>query len=85
MPVSFLYVRASGTYREIGCEIGQAAASQIAMAVAFYREHFVHMAGIPFAEAECRVMEYLPPARRHLPQYVDELEGLAEGSGSSLG
>ena len=84
MPVSFLYVRASGTYHEIGREIGQAAASQIATAVAFYREHFMHMAGISFAEAERRVMEYLPPARRHLPQYVDELEGLAEGSGSSL-
>jgi isopenicillin-N N-acyltransferase-like protein len=84
MSVSFLHVRASGTYREIGREIGQAAAGQIAAAVAFYREHFVHMAGIQFAEAERRVMEYLPPARRYLPQYVDELEGLAEGSGLSF-
>ncbi len=84
MPVPFLYVRASGTNREIGREIGQAAACQIAAAVSFYREHFVHMAGIPFAEAERRVMDYLPPARHHLPQYVDELEGLAEGSGLGL-
>jgi isopenicillin-N N-acyltransferase-like protein len=80
MSVSFLHVCSRGTHREIGRAIGEAAASQIAIAVSFYKEHFAHMAGISFEEAESRAIEYLPHARRYLPQYVDELRGMAEGS-----
>jgi isopenicillin-N N-acyltransferase like protein len=78
--VPFPHIVASGSYREIGRQIGEAARGQVAAALAYYREHFVAMAGITFAEAERRASEYLVHARRHLPQYVEELEGLAEGS-----
>ena len=84
MPVPYLHVRARGTYREIGRQIGEAAADQIGAAVAFYREHFPRMAGMTFADAERGAAEYLPHALRALPQYVDELKGLGEGSGRSL-
>jgi len=80
MAVPFLYVQAKGTYREIGRAVGEAARPLIAAAVAFYEEHFVGMAGIPFDEAERQALEYLPHARRWLPQYVEELEGMAEGA-----
>jgi isopenicillin-N N-acyltransferase-like protein len=39
------------------------------------------LAGTEYSHAERRAAEYLPYARRCLPQYVEELEGMAEGSG----
>jgi isopenicillin-N N-acyltransferase-like protein len=81
MAVSFLHVQAKGTYREIGRAVGEAARPLIAEAIAFYEEHFVGMAGIAFDEAERQALQYLPHARRWLPQYVEELEGMAEGAG----
>ena len=80
MAVPFLYVQAKGTYRQIGRAVGEAARPLIAAAVAFYEEHFVGMAGIGFDEAERQALQYLPYARRWLPQYVEELEGMAEGA-----
>jgi isopenicillin-N N-acyltransferase-like protein len=79
--VPFLEVQACGTYREIGRAVGEAARSRIAAALEHYREHFASMAGIDFATARRRAQGYLVYARRHLPQYVDELEGVAEGAG----
>jgi len=53
MSVPFLYVRASGSYREIGRQIGEAARFPIEASVAFYREYFEAMSGgLSFAEAE---------------------------------
>ncbi|MBM3146441.1 MAG: hypothetical protein FJ000_00935 [Actinobacteria bacterium] len=69
-----------GSYREIGRAVGEAARPLIAAAVDYYRRHLVAMAGIDFDAAERRTGEYLAYARRHLPQYVEELEGMAEGS-----
>ena len=68
MAVPFLYVQAKGTYREIGRAVGEAARPLIAAAVAFYEEHFVGMAGIPFDEAERQALvargEYQTAIRR---------------------
>jgi isopenicillin-N N-acyltransferase-like protein len=75
-----LEVQVRGSYREIGRAVGEAARPLIAAAIDYYRRHFVAMAGIDFAAAERRTAEYLVYASRHLPQYVEELEGMAEGS-----
>jgi isopenicillin-N N-acyltransferase like protein len=85
MPIAFTYVEAHGSYRELGRAVGEAARAQIAAALAFYEEHFRVMAGIDFAEAQRQSAEYLPYAQRYLPQYVEELEGMAEGSGQAFG
>lgn len=81
MTIPFPYIQASGSYRDLGRAVGEGAREQIAAAIAFYEEHFVTMAGLSFAEAEHQAMQYLPFARRYLPQYVEELAGMAEGSG----
>jgi len=81
MGIPFTVIEAQGGYRELGRAVGEGAREQIGAAVAFYEEHFAAMAGIDFAEAERQALLYLPFARRYLPQYVDELEGMAEGSG----
>jgi isopenicillin-N N-acyltransferase like protein len=81
MAIAFPHIQAAGSYRELGRAVGEGAHSQIAQALAFYEEHFAAMAGISFAEAVVQARRYLPFVERHLPQYVDELEGMAEGSG----
>lgn len=81
MAVAFPHIQARGSYRELGRAVGEAAREQVAAALDYYREQFRTIAGIEFAEAERRAQVYLQYARRHLPQYVEELEGLAEGAG----
>ncbi len=73
-------MQAQGSYRELGRAVGEGAREQIAAALAFYEDNFVSMSGISFADAELRAHVLLPFAQRHLPQYVEELEGVAEGA-----
>ncbi|MGO8683629.1 MAG: C45 family autoproteolytic acyltransferase/hydolase [Thermoleophilia bacterium] len=80
MSIPFLHIEAKGSYGEIGRQVGEAARELIAAAIAFYEEHFLQMSGISFAEAERQALAYLPAARRYLPQYVDELAGMAAGA-----
>jgi isopenicillin-N N-acyltransferase like protein len=42
------------------------------------------MARMEYSQALLQAREYLAVARAHLPQYVEELEGLAEGAGVGL-
>jgi isopenicillin-N N-acyltransferase-like protein len=82
MTMPFVYVRASGTYRAIGRQIGEAARPQIEASVAFFRDNFERLSGgLAFGEAERQAAAYLRYARRYTPQCVAELEGMAEGSG----
>ena len=74
-------IEACGTHREIGRQIGEAARAQIARSIAFNEEHMDWLAGVSLAEAERRSLALLPYAERFLPQYVEELAGLAEGAG----
>lgn len=85
MPVAFPYIEAKGSYRELGRAVGEGARLQIAAALAFYQEHFREMSGLEFAEAERQAQGYVPYVRRYLPQYLEELEGMAEGAGQPLG
>lgn len=85
MPVSFPCIQARGSYRELGRAVGEGAREQIAAAMEFYETHFRVMSGLEFAEAERQAQQYAPFVRRYLPQYLEELEGMAEGSGQPLG
>jgi isopenicillin-N N-acyltransferase like protein len=79
--MSLPLIEARGTNREIGRQVGEAARERIARSVAYYEEHIEWLAGMPFAAAEARALGLLRYAERDLPQYVDELRGMAEGSG----
>jgi isopenicillin-N N-acyltransferase-like protein len=80
--VPFVHVQARGSYRELGLAVGEAARPQVEASVAFFRDNFAAMSGgLPFEEAQRQAAAYEAYARRYLPQYVEELEGLAEGSG----
>lgn len=83
MAIPFIHVQAKGDYRELGRAVGEAAREQVRASVEFFAEHFETMTRgrLSFASAEVQALAYAAHARRWLPQYVAELEGLAEGAG----
>ena len=82
MAIPFVHVQARGSYRELGRAVGEAAREQVEASVDFFRENFTSMTGgrLTFDEAERQAVAYADAARRWLPRYVEELEGLAEGA-----
>ena len=83
MAIPFVHVQAKGTYRELGRAVGEAAREQVLASVEFFRDNFPALTKgrLTFEEAERQAPAFADAARRWLPQYVEELEGLAEGSG----
>jgi isopenicillin-N N-acyltransferase like protein len=82
MAIPFVYVRAQGSYREIGRQVGEAARSQIEASIAFFADNFAALSGgRSFGAAEQQAAAYLRYARAYTPQCVEELEGMAEGAG----
>lgn len=73
-------IDASGTHREVGRQIGEAARELVANGLAAYEERFPLLAGFNFAEAVERSRAYLRPAEDYVPQAVDQIRGLAEGA-----
>ena len=85
MAIPFVYVRAQGSYREIGRQVGEAARAQIEASLAFFADNFATLSGgLEFGEAERQAAAYLRYARAFTPDAVEELEGMAEGAGVSL-
>ena len=85
MAIPFVYVRARGSYREIGRQVGEAARPQIEASIAFFADNFVAMSGgLSFGAAERQAAAYLRYARAYTPEHVEELEGMAEGAGVPL-
>ena len=87
MVIPFVHVQARGSYRELGRAVGESAREQVRASVDFFRENFTTMTGgrLTFDEAERQAGAYAEQARRWLPDYVDELEGLAEGARVPIG
>jgi len=82
MAIPFVSVRAQGSYREIGRQVGEAARPQIEASLAFFADNFTTLSGgLEFGAAERQAAAYLRYARACTPQAVEELEGMAEGAG----
>ncbi|MBM3146440.1 MAG: hypothetical protein FJ000_00930 [Actinobacteria bacterium] len=80
----YVTVEVRGDHRAVGRAVGEAAREQIAAAVDFYSGALRTLADLSFAEAELAVRPYIERARQVTPQIVAELEGTAEGSGTTL-
>jgi len=85
MSLGFTEIEVDGSHREAGELIGEAARELIRESIDYYEEHHEAMAGTSFRVAQQEASVYLVHARRWVPQIVDELEGMAEGSGVPLG
>jgi isopenicillin-N N-acyltransferase-like protein len=77
-PIPMIEAR-GGTYREVGKQIGEQARHQIHSMLAYLRENVP--AGFSWEQMLKHSHEFLTPSRAVYPQYVEELEGIAEGAG----
>ncbi len=87
MPNQPPFIRASGSHRQIGLTLGRAMADQIRQQVAAYQKLIDQdtTINILWQQAVLQARKYLPFAEEFYPQYVEELHGIAEGSGADLG
>lgn len=77
-------VYAAGNYYEMGRQIGTDRKQVIQEMLAVYRRHFEEegerMGIADWEEAILHARKYLPFAEQSVPQYVEELRGVAEGA-----
>jgi isopenicillin-N N-acyltransferase like protein len=84
---SLTLVRVRGTHRQMGRQIGEAAAPQIHGMINTYKNAFNEAQSeieLSWEDAILQTSKYYPFAHEHTPQYVQELEGIAEGSGADI-
>lgn len=78
-----LLVRVSGTHREMGRQIGEACQTQVRRSLdsarLLIKESYERLE-LTWEGAQIQARKYLPFAQERYPQYVDELEGIAEGA-----
>ncbi len=78
------FIRAKGTHREIGQQIGSAARDQIHHSILSARcliEQTYDTLELDWDGALIQARKYLPFAQERYPQYVEEMIGMAEGAG----
>lgn len=77
-------IRVRGSHRAIGQQLGEALKDQISHSreiACTLIEHPASGLGLSWEGAVIQAQKYLPYAQECYPQYVDEIVGLAEGSG----
>lgn len=75
-------IEARGTHHEVGWQIGKQCKSQIQSMLAYLRKNIPD--GLTWEQMLEHSKLYLAPSRTVYPQYLEELEGIAEGSGISF-
>lgn len=74
-----------GEPRERGRAYGEQARDRIAVTRAGYEEAFGELAGIVWSKAAEAALQFAEPIERHAPHVLDEVRGIAEGAGLTLG
>ncbi|KQL48290.1 hypothetical protein AN963_00245 [Brevibacillus choshinensis] len=83
---SFPYYRFSGTHREIGQQYGESCAALIQKHRDYALERLRSKVQIPSMRAlEEEALKYRPFVQEYAPFFDEEIQGIAEGSGISLG
>lgn len=84
--VPIVYVE--GSHYDVGRQIGQACRDAIHSMLATYRRYFAleseRIAIAGWNEAILHARKYLPFCEQHVPQYVEELAGMADGAQAEL-
>jgi isopenicillin-N N-acyltransferase like protein len=76
----FPRVRLSGTARERGRQLGEEARDRVHTTVEMYTSVFSALYGLDWRDVRKSAEAYLPSIRALSPAYIEELEGIAEGS-----
>jgi isopenicillin-N N-acyltransferase-like protein len=75
----------SGSALERGKQYGAEAADLIAAAICYYREGFARQAGLNWTDAVAHTKPWQQLIERDFPELVEEMAGIAEGAGVTLG
>ncbi|HHY95666.1 MAG TPA: hypothetical protein GX513_11775 [Firmicutes bacterium] len=73
-------IRASGKHYDIGGAIGQAYGPKVEEAILYYDRVLQTAGNMTLEEATAQVMKYLPYAEETLPEFVEEIRGIADGA-----
>lgn len=82
MPIRTIEI--SGTPRERGRQYGEAAADLIEGAIGYYEAALTQQTGMSWAAITDSVKRWLPVCEQHAPHLVEEMQGIADGSGRSF-
>lgn len=81
------FIKVKGTHREIGQQIGEACKENILHSIENVRtllsDAYEHLQ-LTWDGGQIQSRKYIPFAEERYPQYVEELQGIAEGSGASF-
>ena len=79
------FIKVSGaTYYEIGKDYGRQAKDLIAHAISDYKQVFAGSSDRSWEEIQQFALSFVDITRRVAPEVMEEVEGIAEGSGFSL-
>jgi isopenicillin-N N-acyltransferase-like protein len=81
--VAMELVHIKGSHRQMGQQLGEACAPAIHRMLAIYKDTFVSAYDeieLTWDEAVLQSLKYYPFAQEYTPQYVEELEGMAEAA-----
>ena len=78
------YFEAEGSSYQIGLTIGREAAAQVRNCIQSYRDQFAAVAGLAWDEAKGLARQYRPVIAKYNPDYIDEMQGIADGAGVSF-
>ncbi len=76
-----LQITCSGTPHSIGLAHGRTAALEVSRSIAFYQNLFEKVAKLNWTSVTQLALKYQPYLSESWPQYVSEMEGVAEGAG----
>ncbi|KAL4793660.1 acyl-coenzyme A:6-aminopenicillanic acid acyl-transferase-domain-containing protein [Aspergillus venezuelensis] len=79
-----LVVKCSGSPREIGFQHGSAAKEHIARSIEFYASLFQKTSSLAWKDVLSFAVPFADRIKSAWPNYHDEMEGVAEGSGHSI-
>ncbi len=78
------HVRVAGGPRERGRQYGEQARERVRLSVVAYAKVYEDLAGLSWGEVLERAAAYAGTIARFEPRYLEEMRGLAEGSGQEL-
>lgn len=82
--VTYPHVRVAGGPRERGRQYGEQAGERVRRSVEAYAAVYEDLAGLTWREVLATASTYAGAIERFEPRYLEEMRGLAEGSGQTL-
>lgn len=80
-PATMLQIKCTGSPHSIGLQHGKTASLEISRSITFYASLFLKLSKLDWPAVTQLALKYQPYLSENWPQYVSEMEGVAEGAG----